>query len=57
LASLLGIFIHLRFPANEPINVIGRVDVALSRQPRGLLAEHQQITVARDLVHEQRLQR
>ncbi len=53
---MLGVFVHLRGPAHEPMKVVGRIDVALSIQPWSLLAEHQQIAVTCKLVHE-RLQR
>jgi len=34
------------------MKVVGRIDVALSSQPWDLLAEHDQITVTRELVYE-----
>src|SRR5207245_10373723 len=52
LASMLGVFVDLRGPAHEPMKVVGRIDVALSAEAWSLLAEHQQIALARKLVHE-----
>lgn len=50
LASMLCVFVDLRAPVHKSAKIVSRIDVALSGQS-GNVAEHQQETVARELVH------